>query len=62
MSTLPELQDLNIDLATQENVIIILTTLPNLVKLNGQNTTDTTLQQSFLSQSNLTNIFFPGNI
>ena len=62
LSTLPELQDLNIDLATQENVIIILTTLPNLVKLNGQNTTDTTLQQSFLSQSNLTNIFFPGNI
>ena len=61
LSTLPELQDLSIDLATQENVIIILTALPNLIKLNGQNTTDTTLQQSFLSQSNLTNIF-SGNI
>ena len=61
LSTLPELQDLSIDLATQENVIIILSALPNLIKLNGQNTTDTTLQQSFLSQSNLTNIF-SGNI
>ena len=57
LSTLPELQDLSIDLATQENVIIILSNLPNLIKLNGQNTADTTLQQSFLSQSNLTNIF-----
>ena len=56
LSSLPELQDLSIDLATQENVIIILSYLPNLVKLNGQNTTETTLQQSFLSQSNLTNI------
>ena len=55
------MQDLSIDLATQENVIIILSALPNLIKLNGQNTTDTTLQQSFLSQSNLTNIF-SGNI
>ena len=61
LSSLPELQDLSIDLATQENVIIILSALPNLIKLNGQNTTDTTLQQSFLSQSNLTNIF-SGNI
>ena len=57
LSTLPELQDLSIDLASQENVIIILSALPNLIKLNGQNTADTTLQQSFLSQSNLTNIF-----
>ena len=57
LSTLPELKDLSIDLATQENVIIILSALPNLIKLNGQNTADTTLQQSFLSQSNLTNIF-----
>ena len=57
LSTLPELQDLSIDLASQENVIIILTALPNLIKLNGQTTSDTTLQQSFLSQSNLTNIF-----
>ena len=57
LSTLPELQDLNIDLASQENVILILSSLPNLTKLNGQTTTDTTMQQSFLSQSNLTNIF-----
>jgi hypothetical protein len=48
-------------LSNQENVIIILSTLPNLIKLNGQSTTDTTLQQSFLSQSNLTSIF-PNNI
>ena len=61
LSTLPELQDLSIDLSNQENVIIILSTLPNLIKLNGQSTADTTLQQSFLSQSNLTSIF-PNNI
>jgi hypothetical protein len=57
LSTLPELQDLSIDLSNQENVIIILSTLPNLIKLNGQSTADTTLQQSFLSQSNLASIF-----
>ena len=57
LSSLPDLQDLSIDLANQDNVIIILSYLPNLIKLNGQNTTETTLQQSFLSQSNLTNIF-----
>ena len=61
LSTLPELQDLSIDLSNQENVIIILSTLPNLIKLNGQSTADTTLQQSFLSQSNLTTIF-PNNL
>ena len=53
LSTLPELQELTIDLSNQENVIIILSSLPNLLKLNGQSTLENqTLQESFLSQSN----------
>ena len=38
LSSLPLLHHLNIDLATQENVIIILTALPELITLNGENT------------------------
>ena len=51
LSLLPLLQDLSIDLATQENVIIILSALPGLMKLNGQKTAENTtpLQQSFIS-------------
>ena len=51
LSSLPLLQDLSIDLATQENVIIILSALPGLIKLNGQKTEENTnsLQQSFIS-------------
>ena len=51
LSSLPLLQDLSIDLATQENVIIILSALPGLMKLNGQKTAENTtpLQQSFIS-------------
>ena len=53
LSSLPELQDLNIDLATQENVLIILSALPDLVTLNGQLTAENeTLQKSFVTQSN----------
>ena len=55
LSTLPKLQELNLDLATQEAVIMILTALPNLTKLNGEKTNDTTLQQSVMSKSALTN-------
>ena len=49
LSSLPKLQDLNIDLSNQENVLIILSALPNLITLNGQSTSenDTTLHQSF---------------
>lgn len=53
LSSIPKLQELSLDLATQESVILILTTLPNLIKLNGEKTTDTTLQQSVLSKSNM---------
>ena len=53
LSSIPKLQELSLDLATQETVILILTTLPNLIKLNGEKTTDTTLQQSVLSKSNI---------
>ena len=51
LSSLPLLQDLSIDLATQENVIIILSALPGLIKLNGQKTEENanSLQQSFIS-------------
>ena len=54
LSTLPLLQDLTIDLATQENVLIILNALPGLITLNGQFTTEnnTTMQQSFISNDN----------
>jgi len=54
LSTLPLLQDLTIDLATQENVLIILNALPGLITLNGQFTAEnnTTLQQSFISNVN----------
>ena len=55
LSTLPKLQELNLDLATQEAVIMILTALPNLTKLNGEKTNDTTLQQSVMSKSAVTN-------
>jgi len=49
LSSLPKLQDLNIDLSNQENVLIILSALPNLITLNGQSTSEneTTLHQSF---------------
>ena len=59
LSSLPLLQDLSIDLASQENVIIILSSLPNLVTLNGQNTAEntTTLQQSFMSNKDDLNNF-----
>ena len=55
LSTLPLLQDLTIDLATQENVLIILNALPGLITLNGQFTAEnnTTLQQSFISNDNI---------
>ena len=54
LSTLPLLQDLTIDLATQENVLIILNALPGLITLNGQFTAEnnTTMQQSFISNDN----------
>ena len=54
LSTLPLLQDLTIDLATQENVLIILNALPGLITLNGQFTAEnnTTMQQSFISNVN----------
>lgn len=54
---LPKLQDLNIDLSNQENVLIILSALPNLITLNGQSTSEneTTLQQSY---DNNVNYFF----
>lgn len=54
---LPKLQDLNIDLSNQENVLIILSALPNLITLNGQSTSEneTTLQQSC---DNNVNYFF----
>lgn len=55
LSTLPKLQELTLDLATQEAVIMILTALPNLTKLNGEKTNDTTLQQSVMSKSAVTN-------
>jgi len=55
LSTLPKLQVLTLDLATQEAMIMILTALPNLTKLNGEKTNDTTLQQSMLSKSAVTN-------
>ena len=49
LSSLPKLQDLNIDLSNQENVLIILSALPELITLNGQSTSEneTTLHQSF---------------
>jgi len=55
LSTLPLLQDLTIDLATQENVLIILNALPGLITLNGQFTAEnnTTMQQSFISNDNI---------
>ena len=55
LSTLPKLQELSLDLSTQETVIMILTALPNLIKLNGEKTNDTTLQQSILSKSGIAN-------
>ena len=57
LSCLPKLQDLNIDLSNQENVLIILSALPNLITLNGQSTSEneTTLQQSC---DNNVNYFF----
>ena len=55
LSSLPKLQELTLDLATQEDVIMVLTALPNLTKLNGERTNDTTLQQSVLSKSPVAN-------
>ena len=40
LSTLPKLNELKIDLTTQENAFLILSQLPKLLLLNGKSTTD----------------------
>ena len=35
LSTLPQLKNLNLDLSSQENVLIVLSALPGLITLNG---------------------------
>ena len=40
LATLPELKELYINISNQENAIAILSNLPNLIILNGQNTNE----------------------
>ena len=40
LSTLPKLEELKLDLTTQEHAYLILSQLPNLLYLNGKSTSD----------------------